>query len=241
MNQQTEKAPSSKRLEELLAFSKIINVTFSDIGLLDNALTHTSYANETGKLNNERLEFLGDSVLGLVCAEYLYKNLPFQQEGDLSRIKAAVVSEESLAEVAHKLGLNSYIQIGHGEEINGGRNKKAILADAMEAVIAAIYLDRGFDCARKYVLSWLEGQIETVREGKNTNKDYKSRLQTYMQKSRGKVPEYILDRTEGPEHMPTFYVKVILGHKVFGPASGANKKQAEQNAAHIALEELGQL
>ena len=169
MNQQTEKAPSSKRLEELLAFSKIINVSFSDIGLLDNALTHTSYANETGKLNNERLEFLGDSVLGLVCAEYLYKNLPFQQEGDLSRIKAAVVSEESLAEVAHKLGLSSYIQIGHGEEINGGRNKKAILADAMEAVIAAIYLDQGFDCARKYVLSWLEGQIETVREGKCLN------------------------------------------------------------------------
>ena len=209
MNQQFEKAPSSKRLEELLAFSKIINVSFSDINLLDNALTHTSYANETGKLNNERLEFLGDSVLGLVCAEYLYKNLPSQQEGDLSRIKAAVVSEESLAEVAHKLDLSSYIQIGHGEEINGGRNKKAILADAMEAVIAAIYLE--------------------------------SRLQTYMQKSRGKVPEYILDRTEGPEHMPTFYVKVILGHKVFGPARGANKKQAEQNAAHIALEELGQL
>ena len=238
MNHHSLKAPSKERLEELLSFCKIINISFNDIRLLEAGLTHTSYANETGCMNNERLEFLGDSVLGLVCADYLYSFLPEHQEGDLSRIKATVVSEDSLAEVARKLELPSYIHIGHGEEINGGRNKKAILADAMEAIIAAIYLDQGFESARNYVLSWLTGQVDNVLKGRNTNKDYKSMLQAYAQKTRGKVPEYLLDRVKGPEHNPTFYVKVFIGPKCFGPASGGNKKQAEQYAARLALSEL---
>ena len=119
-----------------MSFSRNLGVEFKDINLLELSLTHTSYANETGSVSNERLEFLGDSVLGLVCADYLYESLPDHQEGDLSRIKSMVVSEESLAEVSHKLELPKYIHIGHGEEINGGRSKKAILADAMEAIIA---------------------------------------------------------------------------------------------------------
>ena len=218
-----------------MSFSRNLGVEFKDINLLELSLTHTSYANETGSVSNERLEFLGDSVLGIVCADYLYESLPDHQEGDLSRIKSMVVSEESLAEVSHKLELPKYIHIGHGEEINGGRSKKAILADAMEAIIAAIYLDQGFEAARTYVLSWLRGQVENVLKGRNTNKDYKSTLQAYAQKTRGKVPEYFLDRTKGPEHNPTFYVKVFIGPKCFGPASGGNKKQAEQNAARLAL------
>ena len=203
------KAPSKARLEELLSFSQELGVTFNDISLLELSLTHTSYSNESGCPSNERLEFLGDSVLGLVCADYLYSTLPGHPEGDLSRIKSMVVSEESLAEVSHRFHLAERLHIGHGEELNGGRHKKAILADAMEAIIAAIYLDQGFECARKYVLSWL--------------------------KNRGKVPTYFLDRVKGPEHNPTFYVKVFIGQKAFGPASGSNKKQAEQNAARLAL------
>ena len=232
------KAPSAERLEELSVFSQTLGVSFKDIQLLEHALTHTSYANETGRKSNERLEFLGDSVLGLVCADYLYSFLPEHQEGDLSRVKAMVVSEESLAEVAHKLDLPRYIHIGHGEDLNGGRGKKAILADAMEAIIAAIYLDQGFVAAQEYVLSWLKGQVDNVLRGRNTNKDYKSMLQAYAQKTRGKVPEYFLDRVKGPEHHPTFYVKVFIGPKCFGPASGGNKKQAEQYAARLALSEL---
>lgn len=229
------KAPSKARLEELLSFSQELGVTFNDISLLELSLTHTSYSNESGCPSNERLEFLGDSVLGLVCADYLYSTLPGHPEGDLSRIKSMVVSEESLAEVSHRFHLAERLHIGHGEELNGGRHKKAILADAMEAIIAAIYLDQGFECARKYVLSWLTGQIEKVLEGKNTNKDYKSQLQAWVQKNRGKVPTYFLDRVKGPEHNPTFYVKVFIGQKAFGPASGSNKKQAEQSAARLAL------
>lgn len=220
-------------------FCTNLGVTFNDYRLLEMALTHTSYANESGSPDNERLEFLGDSVLGLVCADYLYGLLDGHQEGDLSRIKAMVVSEESLAEVAFRLELPRYIHIGHGEEINGGRMKKAILADAMEAIIAAIYLDQGFDVAQKYVLSWLTGQVDNTIKGRNSNKDYKSMLQSHAQKNRGKVPLYHLERVKGPEHNPTFFVSVSVDNRTYGPASGGNKKQAEQNAARVALVSLG--
>ena len=232
----TIKAP---RMQELLSFSAGIGVKFDKIELLEVALTHTSYANESGNENNERLEFLGDSVLGLVCADYLCSLLPEHQEGDLSRIKASVVSEESLAEVAHGIDLPRYIRIGHGEEMNGGRDKKAILADAMEAVIAAIYLDQGFEASRTFVLSFLREQVDKVLTGRNHNKDYKSVLQALIQKKKSRIPVYVLDHIEGPEHKPTFYVRVIIGNRTFGPASGNTKKQAEQNAAHMALCGLG--
>ncbi len=234
-----KEAPSADRSRELLAFSERLGITFNDLALLETALTHTSYANETGRRNNERLEFLGDSVLGLVSAEYLYRQLPDHQEGDMSRYKAAVVSEKSLAAIARTLGFPRMIRIGHGEQINGGRDKDAILADAMEAVIAALYIDQGFEAAKTYVLSWIKDPIERVLEGKNSNKDYKSMLQAHRQKHKGKVPEYLLDRCEGPEHRPTFYVKVFLGNQCFGPAAGSNKKEAEQNVARLALISLG--
>lgn len=226
---------------ELSAFSRSsLKVDFNDWGLLSNALTHTSCANETGRASNERLEFLGDSVLGMVTADYLYHLLPDMDEGALSKVKATVVSEESLAEVAEVLGLPDRIMIGKGEAQNGGRHKKAIIADAMEAVIAAIYLDQGLEAARSYILSWMEGQVAKVLEGRNANKDYKSILQAWLQKTKkGKVPEYVLDSVTGPDHMPTFRVKVFLGQRRFGPAEGGNKKQAEQNVARMALVELG--
>ena len=237
------KAPQldTKRLGELSVFEEKIGIIFKEKRLLNLAFTHTSYANERGGEvdNNERLEFLGDSILGMITAEYLFDTLTALHEGDFSRIKASVVSEESLSEVALNLDFPRYMLIGRGEEINGGRHKKAILADAMEAVIAAIYLDQGFERAKAYVLSWIIGQIDKVLQGSNSNKDYKSMLQEYYQKKKNKLPEYILDRAEGPQHQQTFYVKVFLGNKMYGPVSGSNKKSAEQNAAKLALSELG--
>lgn len=233
--------PDERRLGELSVFEEAIGIRFKEKRLLNLAFTHTSYANElAGEVdNNERLEFLGDSILGMITAEYLFDTLTKMHEGDFSRIKSAVVSEESLSEVALRLDFPRFILIGRGEEINDGRHKKAILADAMEAVIAAIYLDQGFECARGYVLSFIKGQVERVLEGRNSNKDYKSMLQEYLQKRKNKVPEYLLDHTEGPQHQQRFFVKVFLGNKCFGPAEGPNKKSAEQNAARMALTSLG--
>lgn len=237
------KAPlvDERRLGELSVFEKKIGITFKEKRLLNLAFTHTSYANElTGDVDDyERLEFLGDSILGMVTAEYLFDNLTKLHEGDFSRIKSSVVSEESLSEVALNLDLSRFILIGHGEEISDGRHKKAIMADAMEAVIAAIYLDQGFETARSFVLSFIEGQISHVLDGSNSNKDYKSMLQEYLQKRRQEVPEYLLDHTEGPQHQQRFFVKVFAERKCFGPAEGNNKKSAEQNAAHLALKGLG--
>ena len=227
-------------MEELSVFQKSIGVTFHDPGLLNLAFTHTSWANESFRNvdNNERLEFLGDSVLGMITAAYLFRtvNLP---EGELSKILASVVSEDSLAEVALSLDISRYLQLGHGEEMLGGRRKKAILADCMEAIIAAIYLDQGVAAAEAYVLSWMEGQVKKFLEGRNDNKDYKSMLQIYLQKRKNKCPEYMIDHTEGPQHQQRFFVKVFLGNRCYGPAEGHNKKAAEQNVARLALQQLG--
>lgn len=237
------KAPqlNQKRIEELSVFENKINIHFSELRLLNLAFTHTSYANEVfGDVdNNERLEFLGDSILGMVTAEYLFENLPVLKEGDFSRIKATVVSEESLNEVALKLSVSDYLLLSKGEEMHQGRQKKAILADCMEAIIAAIYLDKGFECAKAFILSFIKDQVAKVLEGRNQNKDYKSLLQIYFQKKKNKVPEYLLDHVEGPNHDQKFYVKVFLGQKCYGMAEGTNKKMAEQNAAHLALKQLG--
>ncbi len=221
-------------------FQRSIGVTFHDIELLNLAFTHTSWANESSRNvdNNERLEFLGDSVLGMITAAYLFRTVALP-EGELSKILSSVVSEDSLAEVAIKLNISKYLLLGHGEEMLGGRKKKAILADCMEAIIASIYLDQGIENTEKYVLSWMEGQIKSFLEGRNDNKDYKSMLQIYLQKRKNKCPEYMIDHTEGPQHNQKFFVKVFLGNKCFGPAEGHNKKSAEQNVAHLALKQLG--
>ncbi len=226
---------------ELFDFQEKIGIKFKNLELLNLAFTHTSYANECiGDVdNNERLEFLGDSVLGMVTAEYLFTSFPNLREGDFSRIKAWAVSENSLAEVAAVLDLERFLLMGHGEEIQGGRKKKAVIADAMEAVIAAIYLDQGLGVVRNYILSFIKGQVDKVIQNKQSGKDYKSELQEYFQKRRRKCPEYELLSTRGPAHDQIFTVVVHLNTKTYGPAEGTNKKSAEQLAARMALQALG--
>lgn len=235
------KAPaiSNERKRELLLFQKLASIKFKNIELLNLAFCHRSFANESPFEvdNNERLEFLGDSVLGLFVSEWLFLNLPNLDEGDFSRIKSFVVSEESLAEVAKKLRVDNFILIGKGEEFSGGRGKKALLADCMEAIFAAYYLDSGFKAAQTLVTNLIVPQILSVLENKH-RKDYKTMLQEYAQKHFKSYPRYEVVKKTGPEHDNTFWVKVTVQRKSYGPASGSNKKEGEQAAAKIAYESL---
>lgn len=228
---------NSNREKNLLSFCEKAGISFSNIELLDNAFYHRSTSNEKNRIknggNNERLEFLGDSVLGLVTAHYLFTNFPELKEGELAKIKSVVVSEKALAPNAIKLGIDKLLVLGHGEEITGGRQKPAILADCMEAVIGAYFLDAGFEKARDYVLSFIIPEIEKVLE--NGTKDYKTILQEFSQKTFKACPSYELLSTSGPEHEKTFSVNVHIGEKVFGPYKGSSKKNAEQKAAEEAL------
>jgi ribonuclease-3 len=228
-----------ERERELLVFIRESNIIISDLSLLNLAFTHRSYANETSELvdNNERLEFLGDSVLGMCVADWLFNNLPAKAEGDFSKIKSVVVSEDSLAMIARQLHVDRYLLIGKGEENTGGREKKALLADCMEALFAACYLDSGFEAAKSFIMRYLEQQIRAVLDD-DYHRDYKTSLQEYMQKRWRKVPTYTLVKKTGPEHDFTFFVEVDVNGRVFGPASGANKKQAEQMAAKLAYDQL---
>ena len=232
---------SPERERELLSFSTAHGLRFSDLSILNLAFTHTSFANESREDvdNNERLEFLGDSVLGMITAEYLFSSFSNLHEGDFSKIKASVVSEDSLAEVAVTFNLDQYLLMGKGEAMQGGKKKKAVLADAMEAVIAAVYLDQGIDTARTYVLSFMRGQVESYLTDKLDFKDYKTQLQEYLQKRRKALPKYRVVDQKGPDHDQIFSVVVTVMDREFGPAAGKNKKSAEQSAAHLALVGLG--
>lgn len=223
------------RKKELLLFENQAGLRFRKLELLNQAFCHRSYANEVGGEvnNNERLEFLGDSVLGLVVAEYLYRHLSDRPEGDLARIKSYVVSEDSLARIARALRVDNFILIGKGEEHSGGRGKKAILADAMEAIIGAYFLDSGFKVARKFVLSYLVPEIDEVLENRH-RKDYKTLLQEYVQKQFKTYPRYILQKRTGPDHDRTFWIMVEVDGTSYGPGEGKNKKEAEQAAARMA-------
>lgn len=235
------KAPciSSERRRELLLFQRQAGIKYHDIELLNLAFTHRSYANECHESvdNNERLEFLGDSVLGMVVSDWLFCNLPLRHEGDFSRIKSYVVSEESLAGIAKHLGVDNFILIGKGEEYSGGRTKKALLADCMEAIFGSYYLDAGIDSVKEFILRLLVPEIKSVLENKH-KKDYKTLLQEYVQKKYKKYPTYELMKRTGPEHDNTFWVQVMVQNTVYGPASGSNKKEAEQNVAKIAFDAL---
>lgn len=233
---------SREREKELHQFCKKVNLNFNSYELLDLAFHHRSYSNENlmyKHINNERLEFLGDSVLGLVAATYLYQDMENSQEGELAKIKANVVSEAVLSVIAlEKLEINKYLILGKGEEHSGGRTKKAILADAFEAIIGAIYIDSGFKNAQKFVLRYLIPEIKKVQIHKG-NKDYKSILQEYYQKRTKESPVYKVEYTEGPEHDKRFYVSVKLGKTIYGPSAGKSKKDAEQNVAKATCEFLG--
>ena len=175
----------------------------------------------------------------MITAEYLFSSFSLYHEGDFSKIKAIVVSEDSLSEVASSLGFEKYLLVGKGELLQGGKRKKAIQADALEAVIAALYLDQGYQAAKLFVLSFIPRQVENFLNNKLSYKDYKTELQEYLQKRRGKVPVYTLVSQTGPDHNQVFSVKVELGTKSYGPAEGKNKKSAEQAAAKMALIALG--
>jgi ribonuclease-3 len=226
-----------ERKKELQLFEKHAGTRFRELEFLNQAFTHRSFANELGETgeNNERLEFLGDSVLGLVVSEYVYETLPDQPEGELARIKSFVVSEASLSEIARGLRVDNFILIGKGEEYSGGRSKKAILADCLEAIIGAYYLDSGFQPARRFVHQMLIPEINKVLENRHA-KDYKTLLQEHVQKRMKTYPKYRVVQKTGPDHDKTFWIEVHIGDRSFGAGKGKNKKEAEQEAARIAYE-----
>ncbi|MEL4861979.1 ribonuclease III [Pseudoflavonifractor phocaeensis] len=211
---------------------------FKDRALLENALTHSSYANENrGALgSNERLEFLGDSVLGMVTADFLFKEHPDLPEGDLTRTRAALVCEESLVEVADLLDLGAYLKLGRGEEAGGGRERPSIRADAVEAVLAAVYLDGGLVEARKIIQRFI---LDKETE-KSASRDYKTTLQELVQRESGQVLTYRLTGESGPDHAKVFSVEVDLNGQKVGEGTGHSKKEAEQMAARAAIARLDQ-
>jgi ribonuclease-3 len=235
------KEVSTNRKNQLLLLEKKINYNFNKKYLLNRALTHSSYANQLGLSNlehNERLEFLGDSVLSLVISEYIFNKYKNKAEGKLTKIRANIVCESSLYDKAKHIKIGDYMLIGKGEELTGGRERVSILADAYEALIAAIYLDGGFEKAKEFVISIFSPSIEENVKSAYT-KDYKSTLQEYIQRDSNLIIKYELENEEGPAHNKIFYVKVSINSKVIGNGKGRSKKEAEMHAAKAALEFLG--
>jgi len=225
-----------KKLEEIIGY------TFHNKRMLQCAMTHSSFANESrdkSVTSNERLEFLGDSVLGFVTADYifsLYKHIP---EGELTRLRASVVCEQSLFEVAKKLELSKFIKLGRGESMNKGNERPSILSDAVEAIIGAVYIDGGIEPARKFVLSFIKPAVETAVKGR-AFRDYKTILQEIVQKNKEEVLTYKLIGEKGPDHDRHFLVEVLINSNPVGTGEGRSKKEAEQLAAKCALELMGE-
>jgi len=224
------------RIDELQRLQKIMGVKFHNLPLLNMALTHSSYAHETYKSenHNEKLEFLGDALLSFIIIDYLYTQYTEFNEGDLSRLKSYLVCEDRLYSIAMKLHLNEYLMLGKGEELTGGRNKKSLLSDAIEALIAAYYLDSGLKKCKEFVIKLFKDEIENKKDLISLD-DYKSQLQKYTQKLYKLNPEYYLIEENGPDHNKTFKVGVKLNGKVLGIGIGPNKRTAEKKAAQEAL------
>ena len=217
---------------------KAIGYRFKDITLLQNALSHSSYANERwhdSLKSNERLEFLGDSILGMVVAEHLYRNFPDRPEGDLTRMRADMVCEQALARVADRIALGEHMLLGHGEETGGGRHRHSILADALESVIAACFLDGGMEAARSFIDRFVLTEVP-VKQLRNI--DYKTALQERVQQKKNQTLGYVLVGESGPDHDKHFAVEVLLNGEVVGRGEGRSKKRAEQDAARMVLETL---
>lgn len=227
-----------ERLARLRSFAKRLGWPFRRWDLLDVALTHRSYTNEAkGSRHNETLEFLGDSVLQLVVNEHLFRSFPEMRENRLSRIKSYVVSKKTLATVAAAAGLGQFLRLGRGELATGGLEKESNLANAFEAVIAALYLDRGLAAVRKHLLPLLEPHIRTILNDE-ADFDNKSRLQEWVQRRFKSRPIYRLVAVEGPEHERTFRVEVLIEGEVWGRGEGGRKATAEDRAAKDALERI---
>lgn len=218
------------------ALERVLGHTFQDKALLETALTHTSFANEArhGTKHNERLEFLGDSVLSIVVAEYLFthSSLP---EGDLTRMRASLVREAALFTFAQKIGLGRWLRLGHGEEMGGGRTRPSVVSDAFEAVIAALYLDGGIDAARAFILPFVTSALTK----QSAEEDYKTKLQEVVQQNPSERLRYVVASQTGPDHDKHFVVEVHLNSNCIGSGEGHSKKQAEQAAAKEALALMG--
>lgn len=219
-----------------------LNFIFKDITLLNGALTHSSYANEhrkTNMIHNERLEFLGDSVLNLAVSDYIYKKYPYYPEGNLTKIRATVVCESALALIAKKIKLGDYLLLGKGEEATGGRNRDSILADALEALIGAMYLDKGFRDVQRFVIRLLEKEIIEASKKGELFIDYKTKLQETLQRNRKSSIEYKIVKEEGPDHDKKFHILALIDKEEFGRGYGRSKKEAEQRAAKEVLIRMG--
>jgi ribonuclease-3 len=229
-----------KRLNALAKLQKNIGIFFDNAEILNRAFIHPSYAHEQAtspQENNQRLEFLGDAVLELVVTHYLYDKYPELTEGQMTKIRALVVCEPSLARVANELSLGEFLILGKGEENTGGREKSSILADTFEALIGAIYIEKNLDVTSEFIIRNLEPIISKAVEGEWAM-DYKTTLQEILQKTAPDRIAYEVEREEGPAHDRVFYVKVVWRNRVLGRGSGRSKKEAEQEAAREALRVL---
>ena len=227
-------------MADLAAFQKILGVSFKRPSLLEQALVHSSYINENPRFapdSNERLEFLGDAVLGLVITERLYRDLPSSTEGEMTKLRADLVCRDTLASLARAISLGDFLYLGKGEEASGGRDKPANLAGALESVIAALFLDQGSAATKRFILRLFKERLEkAVTQGGEA--DYKSQLQEYIQAREQQTPAYYVLETEGPDHDRRFTVEVRVGDAVLGRGTGKSKKAAETEAACSALERI---
>ncbi|HOO33626.1 MAG TPA: ribonuclease III [Thermotogota bacterium] len=224
-------------------FQKKLGIRFNNTELLFQALRHSSYVNEISRfknntlLSNERLEFLGDSVVGIVIVERLYNQFTKNVEGDLARAKSVLASEAILSKIARKISLGDYIFLGHGETLSGGRDRDSLLADAFEALCGAIYLDLGFDVARDFIIEGIYEYIDVVMRD-SLMLDYKTKLQEITQSKMKSLPEYNLVSTRGPSHDPEFIIECLIDGRRYGKGRGKSKKEAEQMSAKSAIDEM---
>jgi len=228
------------KYEQLEKLQDRLGYRFGDIGLLNTALTHSSYANEKGLSRdkyNERLEFLGDAVLQMATSEFLYSRFRVHPEGTLTKLRASLVKGQALGPYSARLGLGEFLLMGKGEETSGGREKESILADAFEAVVGSIYLDGGYPAARTFVIRYIKERISQMADG-DFGADFKTALQEKVQAQEGLYIRYRLVSEQGPEHDKTFRVRVCIGSEDYGEGTGKSKKEAEQMAAKKALERL---
>ncbi len=227
-------------MADLAALQQTLGISFNDLSLLEQALVHSSYLNENpgfAPASNERLEFLGDAVLGLVVAEKLYQDFPRSAEGEMTRLRATLVRGNTLARVARTIKLGDYLYLGKGEETSGGRRKPANLAGALEAMIAAIFLDQGLTTTSDFILRLFDEELQRVAS-QGGGIDYKSQLQELIQSREQQTPVYQLVEAMGPDHDRRFTIEVRVGDTVLGKGSGKSKKAAETEAARSALEQL---
>lgn len=227
-------------MADMVTLQEALRVSFNDLSLLEQAMVHSSYINENpgfAPVSNERLEFLGDAVLGFIVAEKLYQDFPELTEGEMTKLRSVLVRRDTLTRIARASRLGDYLYLGKGEEASGGRHKSANLAGALEAVVAAVFLDQGLAITREFVLKLLDEELQKVVT-QGIGVDYKSKLQELIQSRYRSIPDYRLLEATGPDHDKRFTVEVVVGDTVLGRGSGKSKKLAETEAARCALEQI---